>query len=615
MSHYWRQATWLPAGIPHALTRLLLALSCLALAARPADAGAQKASPVARSQGGPVSDSPIEFPVSEVRSPYGMVAAGVPEASRAGARMLEQGGNAVDAAVATAFAAGVVDPINAGLGGQCYVLIHLRDGRDVAIDGSALVPLRVVPDEIQPLKESGYLWGYKLVATPATPAALAYTLKRYGTMSLEQVLAPAIELAEYGAQLKPSIASVVDHYADRIRENEFLARTFLKDGLDLFPPDHVYCQPALANTFRRLAANGVEDFYLGRIAEEIVADMAANGGYVSKLDLALLHVTERVPVRGRYRGLEVVAFPYPGGGEILVEALQILDAFPPELLRQDSVDRSHLLLEAVRIAFQDAPAGADTPLLSTALLDPARAGRRAALVRFDRALREEELPVSQDVWFHDRDTTHVSVVDRFGNAVALTQTLGYGGFVATPALGFEYNSLLETCDFCDRGSQNSPMPLRTLLTAMTPTLLLCSGKPFLVLGGAGSARIPSMIVAVVTNVVDRTMPLREAVIAPRVLANRSNPEKHRKGCRSARADPLPEEKTYIEATNPIASRQADALYVRGFSDQKRLTSPHTVYDWRAFGGVNAVMVDPSTGILVGVGDPRRHGAAAAPNPP
>lgn len=551
----------------------------------------------------------------EETSAYGMVAAGIPEASRAGARILEQGGNAVDAAVATAFAVGVVDPLDAGLGGQCYVLIHLRDGRDVAIDGSAPVPLRVVPEEIRPLKESGFLWGYKLVATPATPAALAYALKRYGTMTLEQVLAPAIELAEYGHQLQPTILALVDHYADRIREDEFLAGTFLKEGLDPYPPGNVYCQPKLADTLRRLATHGVEEFYSGSIAEEIVADMAANGGYVSKLDLALLHVAERVPVRGRYRGLEVVAFPYPGGGEILVEALQILDVFPSELLRQDSVDRSHLLLEAVRIAFQDAPGGAGTPLLSTVFLDPARAGRRAALIRFDRALREEELPVSQDVWFHDRDTTHVSVVDRFGNAVALTQTLGYGGFVATPALGFEYNSLLESCDFCGTGSQNSPMPLRTFLTTMTPTLLLCNGKPFLVLGGAGSSRIPSTIVAVVTNVVDRTMPLREAVVSPRVLANRSNPEKRKKGCRSAPADPLPEEKTYIEATNPIASRQADALYVRGFSDQRRLTSPHTVYDWRAFGGVNAVMVDPSTGMLVGIGDPRRNGGAAAPNPP
>jgi len=544
-----------------------------------------------------------------------MVAAGVPEAARAGARMLEQGGNAVDAAVATAFAIGVVDPLNAGLGGQCYVLIHLRDGRDVAVDGSAPVPLGVVPEEIRPLKESGFLWGYKLAATPATPAALAYVLKRYGTMSLVQVLAPAIELADYGHQLKPSVVSVVDHYLERIRENEFLARTFLKDGLDPFPPDHVYCQPALANTFRRLATNGVEDFYFGSIAEEIAADMATNGGYVKKADLALLRVTERPPVRGRYRGLEVVTFPYPGGGDALVEALQILDTFPSEFLRQDSVDRLHLLLEAMRLAFPAPPSNTGTPFSGSAFVDPARAERRAALIRFDRALTEEELPAPQDQPFTDRDTSHVSVVDRFGNAVSLTQTLGYGGFVATPTLGFEYNSLLDGCDFCDRASPSFPVPLRTFRTNMTPTILLCGGKPFLVLGGAGSSRIPPSIAAVVTNVVDRAMPLREAVTAPRALANRSNPEKDRKGCRTAPTDPLPEEKNYIEIIEPITPEQADALALRGFSQQKRVSTRNPLYDRRSFGGVNAVIVDPSTGMLIGVGDPRRHGGAAAPRSP
>ena len=597
------------------LACLLLALSVLAFAAGPADASGPKAAPVAHLQGGPVSDLPAALPVSEERSPYGMVAAGVPEASRAGAWILEQGGNAVDAAVATAFAIGVVDPINAGLGGQCYVLIHLRDGRDVAVDGSAPTPFGVVPEEIRPLKESGVLWGYKLAATPATPATLAYVLKRFGTMTLAQVLVPAIELADYGHQLKPSIVSVVDHYVDRIRESEYLARTFLKDGLSVFPPDHVYCQPALANTFRRLAANGVEDFYLGQIAGEIAADMAANGGYVKKADLALLRVTERPPVRGRYRGLEVVAFPYPGGGDALVEALEILDTFPSELLQRDSVDRLHLLLEAMRLAFPTPPSNTGTPFSGSAFVDPARAKRLAARIRFDRALAREELPAAQEQAFTDRDTTHISIVDRFGNAVSLTQTLGYGGFVATPTLGFEYNSLLDGCDYCNRESPSFPVPLRTFRTNMTPTILLCGGRPFLVLGGAGSSRIPPSIVAVVTNVVDRALPLREAVVAPRVLANRPNAAKRTTWCGTARTDPLPEEETYIEIIEPITPEQADALTLRGFSGQQRVSTRNPRYDRRSFGGVNAVMVDPVTGMLVGVGDPRRHGGAAGQTVP
>jgi len=565
---------------------------------------------------GSTTELPAELQAIAERSAYGMVASGIPEASRAGARILEQGGNAVDAAVATAFALGVVDPFNAGLAGQCYVLIHLRDGRDVAIDGSAPLPLRVVPEEIKPLKESGFLWGYKLATTPGTATALAHTLERYGTMSLAQVLAPAIELADQGHPLMPTIQALVDYYAARIRENEFLANTFLKDGLNPFPPEHIYCQPVLAETLRRLARHGVDDFYHGRIADEIAADMAANGGYVSRVDLARARVTERSPVRGMYRGLEVVAFPYPGGGDILVEALQILSAFPQDLLRDDSADRMHLLLEAMRIAFRDAARNTETPFLSTVFLDPTRAERRAALIRFDRALRDDELPTAHNQYFNDKDTTHVSVVDRFGNAVALTQSLGYGSFVATPRLGFQYNSLLETCEFCDRESPNFPVPFSILRSTMTPAILLCHGAPFLVLGGPGSSRIPATMVAVITNVIDRAMPLREAVMAPRVLASRPNPRNLPKGCYSPPSEKLYEKKVYLELAGPITSEQADELETRGFTSQYRLTFPAPGFvERRTFGGINAVMLEPATGLLVGVGDPRRHGAAAAPNPP
>ena len=605
-----------PAGrVRRRTSSALLVPALVALVTATAVAAGGRASPPARTVSDIIAGPSGELPVSEVTSPYGMVAAGIPEAARAGARMLELGGNAVDAAVATAFATGVVDPLNAGVGGQCYVLIHLRNGRDIAIDGSAPAPLRVAPDEIRPLKESGFLWGYKLAATPATAATLAYTLKRYGTMTLAQVLAPAIELADYGHQLKPSTVSVVDHYLNRIRENEFLARTLLKDGLELFPLDHVYCQPALATTFRRMAAHGVEDFYTGGIAQEIAADMAANGGFVTTQDLALLRVTERAPVRGRYRGLEVVAFPYPGGGDVVVEALQILNAFPPQLIQQDTADRLHLLLEAVSLALLDAPGSPRAAILAASNPDPTKAQRRAGLIRFDHALRDDELPASAGAWFHDRDTSHVSVVDRLGNAVALTQTLGYGGFVATPTLGFEYNSLLEAFEFCDRASPNFLRPLRTPRTTMTPTLVLCDGEPFLVLGGAGSARIPGTIVSVVTNVVDRGKSLREAVAAPRALASRSSGVKDRQACRTPPVDPLAEQKMYIELFDPITQKLVDELALRGFLDRKVVSSSSSLNDRRSFGGVNAVMVDPATGLLVGVGDPRRVGAAAAPTPP
>jgi gamma-glutamyltranspeptidase/glutathione hydrolase len=602
------------AAIPALLLPLALALLAVSLSV-PANAADRQVPPAVRSQTG-TAPLPAELQTCEVRSAYGMVVSGIPEASRAGAVMLEQGGNAVDAAVAAAFANGVVDPLNAGLGGQCYLLVHLRDGRDVAIDGSAPLPLRIPIDELKTLKESGVLWGYQVATTPATPAALAYALKRYGTMSLAQVLAPAIELADQGHRIKPTVLCVVEEFLGRIRENAFLSNLLLKDGSDLWPPDHTYCQPALASTFRRLAAHGVEDFYSGRIAEEIAADMAANGGYVSKLDLARLRVTERAPVRGNYRGFDVVAFPYPGGGDIVVEALQILGTFPPELLQTDSADRLHLLVEALRLALRDAPGDEGTPFLDTVLLDSERAQQRAGLIRFDRALREGELPTARTNWFQDKETTHVSVVDRFGNAVALTQSLGYGAFVATPSLGFEYNSLLETWEFCDRDSPNFPQPFKTVRSTMTPTIVFCNGQPFLILGSAGSSRIPGTIVAVVTNVVDRGMSLGEAISAPRVLASRPNPKNLPKSCFSPPSQVMWEEKVYLELAGPITADQADELDRRSFGRQYRLIFPPSdLPKLRAFGGVNAVMVDPATGLLVGVGDPRRHGGAAAPTPP
>jgi len=532
-----------------------------------------------------------------------MVASSIPDASNAGARILERGGNAVDAAVATAFALGVGDPFFSGIGGLSYILIHLSNGRDVAIDGSVRAPITVVPAELELLRERDELYGYKTIAPPTTPAALAFALKRYGTMSLAQVLAPAIELAEHGHTFLPLAQSIVEDDDDlqQLRPNEFLARTFLTDVADPWPIGHVYCQPVLARTMRWLASHGVEDFYSGQIAGAMVADILANGGHVSKADLALVQIVERAPVRGKYRGLEVVSFPYPGGGDTVVEALHILEAFPSEFLREGSVDSLHLLLEAQHISMQDSGVSMWLPFLPRTFSEAAPAKRRAALIRLDRALRDREISQGQAPMSRGEDTTHVSVVDRFGNAVSLTQTLGSGSFVATPSLGFHYNSLLESFDYLDKNSPAFLAPLRVLPTTMAPTILLCHGEPVLVLGSPGSGRIPGIVVTVITNVVDREMSLRDAVAAPRVLIHAAGPKY--------------KERVFVELAGTITPEKADELGDRGFSYQRRVTFPASQEDRYLFGGVNAVMVDPATGTLVGVGDPRRQGAAAAPRAP
>jgi gamma-glutamyltranspeptidase/glutathione hydrolase len=593
------------AVVAMTLTTLASVSACFAAG------GAPEAGPV---QSAFLAQLPPELQSVEARSPYGMVVSGMPEASRVGAAILARGGNAVDAAVATAFAVGVLDPFNAGLGGQCYILVHLHDGRDVAVDGSAPFPLRVAPDELRPLKESGFVHGYKFATTPSTPAALAHALRRFGTMTLAQVLAPAIELAENGHVLTPTLLALVDEYGAKIREDCLLTRLFFNESDEHYPLDHVYRQAALGHTLRRIATGGIDEFYRGRIADEIAADMTANGGYVSKADLAHLRITERIPVHGRYRGLDVVAFPNPGGGEIVVEALQILDSLPAELLSEDSVDRLHVVMEANRLAFHDASAA--VPSLHAAFRDATRIQRRAELIRFDRTLRDDELPATSSQPFGDRDTTQVSVVDRFGNAVSLTQSLGYGAFVVTPTLGFQYNSLLETCDFCDPTSPSFPVPFGTLRSTMAPTIVLCKGAPLLVLGTPGSSRIPGTIVTVISNVVDRGMSLVAAIAAPRALRNFPNPRVDRVGCRSITENPIWDQKAYLEIAGEITAARADELEARGFTQQYRLAfPPPDLVQVRSFGAVNAVMVDPATGLLIGVGDARRQGGAAAPERP
>ncbi|HNX49824.1 MAG TPA: gamma-glutamyltransferase [Thermoanaerobaculaceae bacterium] len=535
---------------------------------------------------------PPELVASEERSSSGMVASADPQASRAGAVILERGGNAVDAAVATAFALGVVDPTCAGLGGQALALVHLADGREVAVDGSAPVPVNVVPRELLRLKDSERLFGYPVSATPSMLATMTHLLRRFGTVSLAQALQPAIELAERGHTLRPYVRADLEMEIAKVMEDDYLAGLFLRDRRGVWPDGCMLQQPVLAATMRRIAAGGEASFRQGRIAAEIEADMLAGGGYVRRGDLAAVKVVEREPVRGRYRAVEVVSFPDPGGGNVLVGALQILEAFPPDLLRQDSANRLHLLVEAVRIAMID-NALARHPQQP----DPDYGRRRARLIRFDRALEDREILASRVRWVAAGGTTQISVMDRWGNAVAMTETLGTSGFVASPTLGFQYNSLLDSFDLANPASPRYPAPMRVARTSMAPTLLLQAGAPLVVLGGAGSSRIPSSMLLVISNLVDRGLSLGQAISSPRVVV-----------------DPPKGTRVLLELAGAITSAQADSLQARGFANQFRLTFPPRQVDLCAFGGVNAVMVEPG-GMLVGVGDPRRQGGAAAPSPP
>ncbi len=579
-----------------------LAAAALLAAACTAPLGARRtASTPAQPPAGYVADPP-QLQTTEVRSRDGMVVCGSSEAARAGAAMLAAGGNAVDAAVATAFALGSSEPGTSGIGGQTFILIYLKDGRSVAVDGSCYVPALANPAELQAIRNVGDVRGYKSVAVPGSLAALAYALERYGTKSLAEVLAPAIDIAEFGFHMNTTELANVETYAAKLQSGGYLADTFLKGFTGLWPPEHVFCQGELAETLRRIARLGPGEFYRGRIADEIEADMVRNGGYVRKADLVQVRAVERPPLRGSYRGLDIITFPYPGGGGSLLEMLNILETFPPELLRGASLDRLHLLLEAGRITLHDLIAPTvPLPLLGRLLAEKSHGAERARLIRFDRALRNREIGATDAAPYLVIGTTQVSVADREGNVVALTQTVGasLGAGVATPGLGFAYNSNLDAFDYANPLGPFFIAPGKVPTTTLAPTIVLKDGTPFLVLGSAGSERIVPSIALVLSGVADRGLGLREAVAMPRAVWGFDDQR----------------QKGYLELAGEITPERAAALEKQGFSGMYKQGFPARWIDLMVFGGTNALLIDAATHTFVGVGDPRRQGVAVAPGPP
>jgi gamma-glutamyltranspeptidase/glutathione hydrolase len=539
----------------------------------------------------------------QARSEHGMVSSGSIEGTRVGVSILEQGGTAIDAAVAVALALGSVDPGPSGLGGMTYFLLHLADGRAVAIDGSATVPLEIDRARLKELWDADHRYGYEFIAAPTTLATLEHALERYGTLDLGQVIAPAIEGAERGFRLSRNHVTWLDNYRDRIVESsDYLSQLVLEDGRRVGRPGYRYCLQDLARTLRRISSEGVNSFYRGSIAREIATDIERGGGYVRRADLGLVRVRELEALRSRYRNVEIVSFPPPGAGSWLIETLNILEHFPCDLRAGDSIDRLQLLIEASRLARQD-----HLDLFP----DPERPGEFGRLPQLSKTFAADRAggialgqPVKAEVSQRadgrigaGEHTTQISVVDRFGNAAAITQTLGthYGAKVATPGLGFPYNSLLENFEFDDRQSANFIKPRRRVTTPMAPTIVLEDGVFRMALGSAGSERIPSVLALVISNVVDRGMVLRDAVLAPRVMWGGIDPAK-----------------AYLEIRDPYSERDADELEELGYPELYRLRFPPRPIDLTAFGGVNAVAFNPATGVFSGVGDPRRSGYAEGP---
>jgi gamma-glutamyltranspeptidase/glutathione hydrolase len=474
--------------------------------------------------------------IEPVTARNGMVVAQEARAARIGVEILRQGGNAVDAAVATGFALAVTYPRAGNLGGGGYMVIHLARGkRNIAIDYRETAPAAITREiflddkgEADPRKsrDSGLA-----VGVPGTVAGLALAHARYGSgrFTLGQLIAPSISLARDGIAVDGDIADSLKQVRDRLRRWEASRKIFLMPENWIEPVERLV-QSDLASTLETIAREGPDAFYHGPIADKIAAAVRAAGGVMTAEDLKQYRPLLRQPVRGRYRGHEIISMPpSSSGGVLLIEMLNILEGFP--LGGLDEATRQHLMIEAMKFAYADRavflgdPATVRAPLAQ--LMSKSYAARLRGRIDRKRARPAEEIRPFAALRREGDNTTHFSVVDRFGNAVANTYTLNfsYGLGLVAEGTGVLLNNELD--DFAAKpgapnaygligGDANAPGPGKRPLSSMTPTIVLKNGKPYLVTGSPGGSRIITTVLQVVTNVIDRKLPLAEAVQAPRL---------------------------------------------------------------------------------------------------
>lgn len=480
------------------------------------------------------STASLAFTRSPVTADNGMVVTSQHLASDVGIDILRQGGNAVDAAVAVGYALAVTNPCCGNIGGGGFATLHLADGRDVFLNFRETAPLAAT--ETMFLDANGEvvkdlsLKGYLAVAVPGTVLGLDTLLQKYGTLPRDKVMAPAIRLAEEGFVLTQGDADILAASAKSLAEQPNVASIFLKDGKPLAAGERLV-QKKLAATLKLIAADGPDAFYKGTIADQIVQASTANGGILSKQDLASYTVTEDEPVRCNYRGYELISAPPPSsGGTAICMILNVLEGYPLAEYGFNSSRAVHVMAESMRHAFVDRnfllgdPAFVKNPL--GRLLSESYAAEIRA--RIDPAKASASKDVQPGIAPHEgTETTHYSIVDKQGNAVSVTYTINalFGAKVIAGDTGFFLNDEMD--DFTVKpgvpnlfglvqGKTNAIAPGKRPLSSMSPTIAIKDGKTFMVFGSPGGSRIISIGVQVFLNVVEHGMTIQEAVNAPRI---------------------------------------------------------------------------------------------------
>lgn len=477
----------------------------------------------------------------------GIVSVSHPAAAEVGKKILEQGGNAVDAAAGIQFALNVVEPHMSGIGGGGFMMVYLKDKNQISIlDSREMAPQKSYPEQFLDKNGQPKEWLERhthgnAVGVPGTLAGVETALKKYGTMSLSQLIDPAIELAEKGVEVNWTTAEHIGEQKDKLMMDKDTGSVFVPKGIPLKEGD-LLVQPDLAKTFRLIKEKGTDVFYKGEIGQALVDKVKQRGGLMEMTDLQSYAVKDREPVRGDFRGYEVVTMPPPSsGGLTVLQILKLMENFDNEKAGVNSSEYLHHLIEAMHLAYADRAAYmADEdfyPVPKNGLIDNTYIKERAKLIDGKQANPNVQ---AGDPWKYEQkikpakktvnekhphgETTHFSVMDKWGNMVSYTTTIEeyFGSGIMVPGYGLMLNN--EMTDFdAEPGGVNQVEPGKRPRSSMSPTLILKDGKPFMAVGSPGGPTIIASVAQTILNVIDHKLPIQDAITTPNIFTS-SYPE-------------------------------------------------------------------------------------------
>lgn len=483
----------------------------------------------------PVYDTSYSI-VSPVQAKHGMVASEQALATQVGLEILKHGGNAIDASVAVGFALAVVLPNAGNIGGGGFMLIHdARSGKDVALDFREMAPSAASRDMY--LDASGKViprsstFSHLAVGVPGTVAGLTQALEQYGSMPLKELIAPAVKLAEQGFEVSPHLAEMLAASREHLGKWPASRAIFFKDERPL-QAGETLVQKDLGHSLRLIAEQGRKVFYEGEIAQNIVAEMREHQGLISSADMKNYQAIAREPIKGNYRGYQVMSMPPPSSGGVhIVQMLNMLENYPVKQQGVNSAQNLHLMSEVMKLAYADRSEYLGDPDFSKvpvkALTSPAYASELIKKIKLDQATPSAQIKPGKVQPYESDQTTHYSVADQQGNVVATTYTLNllFGSGIVAAGTGITLNNEMD--DFSVKagvanafgllgGAANAVEPNKRPLSSMSPTIILKDGKPFLATGSPGGSRIITTTLQMIMNVIDHDMNVAEATLTPRI---------------------------------------------------------------------------------------------------